>query len=194
MTIAFGRWGRIGALTGLLLIACWAVGLVVFAEGVIRQTVPDDQPTDAIVVLTGEDNRLRASVDLLKAGLSDRLFISGVHNDVHTDQLVRLLDTEPSSLDCCIEVGYVARNTRGNAWETADWIDVEEIGSIRLVTSNYHMPRSLLEFRRAIPHIDIVPHPIDSELVAMDPWYDSLASVSLMAREFTKYLAVRLGV
>ncbi len=194
MVMALGRWTRIAALAALLLIGGWVAGLVVFAEGVIRQTVPHNGQTDAIVVLTGEDNRLSASVALLKDGLADRVFISGVHNDVHADQLVRLLDTEASDLDCCIEVGHVATNTRGNAWETADWIEVEQIGSIRLVTSNYHMPRSLLEFRRVIPHIDIVPHPIDSNLVVLNPWYGSLASVSLMAREFTKYLAVRLGV
>lgn len=194
MTLSSGRWARVAALTGFLLAGGWVAGLVMFAEEVVRQTVPGDRQTDAIVALTGENNRLPASIALLKAGLAERLFISGVHNDVHADYLVSLLDSAASDLDCCIEVGHVARNTRGNARETADWIALQEIGSIRLVTSNYHMPRSLLEFRRAIPHIDIVPHPIETELVVLEPWYGSLSSVSLMAREFTKYLAVRLGV
>lgn len=185
---------RLFGFVALVLFAAWSIGLVTFAESVVQPVDPGNQRTDAIVALTGEANRLPVSIDLLKSGLSDRLFISGVHLDVQSEYLVSLLDSEGSDLDCCVEIGHVATNTRGNARETAEWIQSQQIQSVRLVTSNYHMPRSLLEFRRVLPQLTILPHPVDSELVSLHPWYGSVGSFIFMAKEFTRYLAARLGV
>ncbi len=43
--------------------------------------------------------------------------------------------------------------------------------SLRLVTANYHMPRSLLEFARAMPDIEIVPHPVFPEISRGPHWW-----------------------
>jgi len=182
------------AFLALCLGAAWFIGLVVFSERVVRLAEPGYQETDVIVALTGEINRLHTGIALLKSGVSDRLFISGVNTAVQKDYLVKLLDTEASDLDCCIEVGYLAANTRGNAREIAEWLEGQSINSVRLVTSNYHMPRSLLEFRRVVPTLNILPHPVDSELVSLHPWYGSVRSFTFMAKEFTRYLAARVGV
>lgn len=194
MAVTHRRWRRGFGAAALLLVAAWAVGLVVFSERVVRLVEPGNQQTDVIVALTGEINRLHTSIDLLKSGASDRLFISGVNTAVQKEYLVQLLDTEASNLNCCIEVGYLAANTRGNAHEIAEWLQGQSIGSVRLVTSNYHMPRSLLEFRRVLPQLTILPHPVDSELVSLHPWYGSVGSFIFMAKEFTRYLAARVGV
>src|SRR3546814_14678895 len=65
-----------------------------------------------------------------------------------------------SSDVCSSDLGYEADNTRGNAVETAAWMKDQDFTSLRLVTATYHMPRSLLEFRRPMPDIEIVPHPV----------------------------------
>ena len=54
-------------------------------------------------------------------------------------------------------MGHWAKTTRMNAIETAQWIQKNKISSIILVTSFYHMPRSLLEIKEAIPDLKIIP-------------------------------------
>ena len=185
-------WRLAAAAAGLAALA-WLAGLAAFAQTVTRYPEPDGRQTDAIVALTGEQNRLRVGVELLRAELAGRLFFSGVYRGVDVEHLMELLREDAQGFECCIDLGYVATDTKGNAAETADWVREEQVGTVRLVTSDYHMPRSLLEFRRAIPDIEIVPHPVKSERVPLSPWYGSLASVKLLAIEYSKYLVVLMG-
>lgn len=188
----FRRWRWLG-LAACLVVLIWAAGLAVFAQRVTSQAEPDTAKTDAIVALTGEQNRLQAGLGLLREDLAPRLFFSGVYRGVDVEQLMTLLREDSEEFECCIDLGYVATNTKGNAAETAQWAAEHGVRTMRLVTSDYHMPRSLLEFHRAMPQMAIVPHPVESERVAMRPWYGSLASVKLLATEYSKYLIVLIG-
>ena len=60
--------------------------------------------------------------------------------------------------------------------------------SIRLVTANYHMPRSLIEFRRAMPSILIVPHPVYPPQFKRSRWWLWPGTAALLASEFNKYM------
>ena len=59
-----------------------------------------------------------------------------------------------------ITLGYTAENTRGNAQEINDWIQGKNIHSIILVTSFYHMPRSVFEMLQANSRLKIIPWPV----------------------------------
>ncbi len=85
-------------------------------------------------------------------------------------------------------LGYEADNTRGNAIETAAWMKQQGYGSLRLVTATYHMPRSLLELRRVMPGIEIVPHPVFTETFKREDWWLWPGSSTLLITEYTKYL------
>src|SRR3546814_4475167 len=97
-----------------------------------------------------------------------------------------------SSDVCSSDLGYEADNTRGNAVETAAWMKDQDFTSLRLVTATYHMPRSLLEFRRLMPDIEIVPHPVFTEHFKRDDWWMWPGSSSLLITEYTKYLVALL--
>ena len=86
-------------------------------------------------------------------------------------------------------LGHAADNTLGNARETAQWMESEGYQSLRLVTASYHMPRSMLEFTRAMPEIEIVPNPVFPEFLHEAPWWQSRRSALLIASEYSKYLA-----
>ena len=75
--------------------------------------------------------------------------------------------------------------------ETGEWIRKNKVRSIRLVTSNYHIPRSLEEFRSQNPQIKIVPHPVYSENVSPQ-WWKNRGSFCLIASEYNKFLYVYL--
>lgn len=144
--------------------------------------------TDAIVVLTGGSDRLPAGFELLRAGEGRKLFISGVYRGVEVRELLALSRQAPGDLECCIALGYAADDTEGNAAETAVWMRAQGFRSLRLVTANYHMPRSLVEFRRALPEATIIPHPVAPRSVRLEGWWRWPGTASLIADEYNKFL------
>ena len=93
-----------------------------------------------------------------------------------------------TTLACCIDLGHDARHTVGNARETANWMASGERTSMILVTANYHMPRSLVLFRRMMPTIEIIPYPVDSRTVRMDIWWRHPRTLILFGSEYSKFL------
>jgi|HigsolmetaAR203D_1030402.scaffolds.fasta_scaffold00228_32 uncharacterized SAM-binding protein YcdF (DUF218 family) len=176
----------------IALFLLWFGGLVWFADDAARMQEPDDRRTDAIVVLTGGSERLPTGLDLLSRNRAEKLFVSGVYAGVEVAELLRLSRQAPEELACCIVLGYAAGDTRGNAIETAEWLRAEGYGSVRLVTSNYHMARSLLEFRRVLADVAILPHPVKPHNVLLDDWWRRPGTASLIVSEYNKFLVALL--
>ncbi len=191
---AFATAPRGKGLTRRLLVAAgfvilaWLIGLSWFAASLPTAVADSARETDAIVVLTGGSGRVPQGLELLSSGRARKLFVSGVYHGVDVEELLRVSRQSPQDLACCIALGYQADNTRGNAVETAAWMRAEGLRSLRLVTSAYHMPRSLLEFRRTMPDIVIVPHPVLPEGFDRQRLWRWPASPGLIVSEYTKYL------
>jgi uncharacterized SAM-binding protein YcdF (DUF218 family) len=146
-------------------------------------------PTDAIVVLTGGSLRLQSGIELLREGKGRKLFVSGVNQQVDLDELLRVSGNTTDWAWCCVALGHEADNTLGNAYETAQWVHREGFHSLRLVTAWYHMRRSLLEFDRALPEIDIVAHPVFPDRVKQEHWWTWRGTAALLVGEYVKYQA-----
>ena len=176
-----------------VLAVVWAVGFYRFAEMIPDPAPPPDVVTDAIVVLTGGAGRVGEGLALLEKGAAQKLFVSGVYRGVDVQELLRVARRSPDNVECCIVLGYAADSTRGNAQETADWMEKEGYRSLRLVTASYHMPRSLLEFRRFLPPgVRIVPHPVFPSGFYPSDWWRWRGSARLAISEYHKYLIARL--
>lgn len=168
--------------------ALWLFGLVWFAAALPRAPAATDGATDAVVVLTGGAGRLAVGIDLLAGGRAKKLFVSGVHRGVDVARILRLVKKQGRELECCMVLGHSADDTRGNAAETASWIRKEGFRSIRLVTANYHMPRALLEFRRVLTGVTIVPNPVFPRGFEAARWWTKWRSLRLVVSEYVKYL------
>lgn len=179
-----GRWAGVV----VILAIAWGAGLVWFAQSLPRTPNAPTEATDAVVVLTGGAERLSTGVRLLARGKARKLFVSGVYHGVDVQRLLRLVRRQGRELECCMVLGHAADNTRGNAKETAAWIRKEGFTSLRLVTANYHMPRSLLEFRRLMPGVRIIPHPAFPQGFKADDWWRHARSLNLVISEYVKYL------
>ena len=164
----------------------WLGGLLWFATPPSGETRA--AATDAIVVLTGGSLRLQSGIDLLREGKGRKLFVSGVNQQVDLDDLLGVSGHAPDWALCCIVLGHRADDTFGNAQETAQWIRGQGFRSLRLVTAWYHMPRSLLEFDRAMPEIDIVAHPVFPDQVKQERWWAWRGTAVLLVNEYVKYL------
>jgi len=169
-------------------IGLYLIGFVWFAEAIPRQPSDRSEATDAIVVLTGGPLRLKEGFSLLLENRAKKMLVSGVARGVELNELLRVAGAPPLSVACCVELGYVADNTAGNADETRAWMAKEGFTSLRLVTANYHMPRSLLEFRRAMPAVHIVANPVFPENFKRDSWWAWRGTFTLVALEYNKYL------
>jgi uncharacterized SAM-binding protein YcdF (DUF218 family) len=183
---------RLLLFAALALFALWVTGLLWFATALPREVSEAEHRTDAIVVLTGGSARLSQGLDLLAEERAQKLFVSGVYRGVDITELFRVRQQSPDEFACCVSLGHEADDTRGNAVETAAWMRAQGFKSLRLVTANYHMPRSLLEFRHAMPDVEIVPHPVFPEDFKQDEWWLWSRSASLVASEYSKYLIALL--
>jgi uncharacterized SAM-binding protein YcdF (DUF218 family) len=177
----------VGAALGLAL--AWCAGFLWFVAAVPARVEDPVTHTDAIVVLTGGSERLETGLRLLEGGFARKLFISGVHKDVDVTEILKITNVEYPQVACCIVLGHSAGDTVGNGVETAQWMAREGFSSIRLVTGSYHMPRSLLEVRHAVPRAVIVPHPVFPDAVKSREWWRWPGTAALLATEYSKYLA-----
>ncbi len=94
-----------------------------------------------------------------------------------------------------MDIDY-ANTTVDNAEETKVWAEAKGYRTLIVVTSSYHMPRSLTELSRAMPDLALVPYPVvPSRLKARQWWTDSFTTRVLLA-EYAKLLpsAARYGV
>ncbi len=185
----------------MLAAAAWFFGLLVFAAAIPAKVHDPSTPTDAIVVLTGGGERLSEAFDLLRRGLAPKLYISGVAAGVDLSQVAKKVAESGGAMPdadiikCCVTLDR-AQNTVGNAVESAQWIEDNKVSSIRLVTANYHMNRSLLEFRRAIPTLTVVPNPVFPPEMRDSYWFTKPRTLVLLINEYHKYLvaAARAGL
>ncbi len=182
------------SLAALFVIALiWTAGLLAFAARVDRASpAADPAPADGIVALTGgaSDQRIAAAVQLLESGKAKRLLISGVSRMVTRPELQTITGVAKPLYDCCVDLGFTAENTLGNARETAEWARAKGYRRLILVTADYHMPRARLELRAAMPEADIAPYPVPTPALQGAQWWRTGGGAERMALEYTKYLAV----
>ena len=142
---------------------------------------------DAIVALTGgSGHRISAALKILESGAGKRLLVSGVHESVDVEALIHAAGGTITLYDCCIDFGRSARSTQGNAIETAEWVEEHAYQSIIVVTSDYHMPRSLLWFDDVLEGVDVIPYPVESAIRPRQ-WWTSWTSIKGLVLEWSKY-------
>lgn len=180
----------IKVMVGISLLAVTAMGLgfLWFAAQVARTEPAALPPADGIVALTGGASRITDATQLLASGRGQRLLITGVHPATSRLELVRAVGEIGDYINCCVDLDYDAVNTVGNAVETSRWVHEHGFHSLIVVTSSYHMPRTLLELRRRLPQVALVPYPVVSEHVQLDHWWEHPPTLRLLAAEYAKYL------
>jgi uncharacterized SAM-binding protein YcdF (DUF218 family) len=184
-----GQFVRLLVVLALLTAAFVFVGFMLFVSHLDDSENEPLERADAIVVLTGGADRIADAVQLLAEGHGARLLISGVNEGISPQSIAKLMPQHADLFACCIDLDYGAHNTVGNATETRRWAREHKVRSILLVTSNYHMPRALIEFRRAMPQAKVsaravVPYGFDASR-----WWSDGATARVLAGEYAKLLA-----
>ncbi len=184
------RLFTIGVLLG---ITFFVIGFFRFTDTIAELKAPAERSeVEAIVVLTGGYQRIEQALALLESGIGQRLLISGVNPSTSSATIRRTTGTKSSTFDCCVDVGYEALDTIGNANETAAWIRQFGYRRILVVTNNYHMPRSLMELSQASPDVVFVGYPIAHSDLKTEAWLADPGALRTLFTEYTKYSLARL--
>ena len=129
-------------------VLAWGLGFAAFMltlPGVFEGTT-----TDAIVVPTGGPGRIDRGLDLLRRHQAKRMLVTGVGAGVREVDFAREFKVSPKLLTCCVDLGRDAVDTRSNADETAQWLQMRGFTTVRLVSSDWHLRRASMELRAAV--------------------------------------------
>jgi uncharacterized SAM-binding protein YcdF (DUF218 family) len=167
------------------------LGFLCFVYSVDRFEQKPETRADGIVAMTGGAHRIGDAIDLLAQGYAKRLLISGVNEKTSREEISRLNPGQRRLFDCCVDLDYRARNTIGNAIETRRWADRHGFDALIVVTSNYHMPRALVELDHVLPNLQKIAYPVAATI---DPhaWWHDVSAARVLASEYIKFLAVWL--
>lgn len=178
------------AVIGVLVLAG---GFLAFVAEVERAERPSLDGADGIVAMTGGAQRIGDAIDLLAGGRGKRLLISGVNERTTREEIIRLNPAQEQWISCCVDLDYRARNTIGNAIETRRWMRRHRFGTVAVVTSSYHMPRTLVELRHALNAGEtVIPYPVVTEGLEIERWWADPAATRLLGAEYLKFLVAWL--
>jgi uncharacterized SAM-binding protein YcdF (DUF218 family) len=186
------RFSSIFSKLVLLVLVALGLGFLAFLWLLPDEEVVLDRNADGIVVLTGGTSRVADALELLAAGRGKRLLISGVNPGTTTSDIAHQAAGYDKLLKCCVDLDYSAINTIGNAVETRRWAIDRGFHSLVIVTSSYHMPRALAEISHQLPDVTLIPFPVVSDRLRLEPWWSNGATTRLVLSEYFKYLYAHL--
>jgi uncharacterized SAM-binding protein YcdF (DUF218 family) len=186
------RLAGAAVLFAIVLLALLGGGFVWFVSHVPATEITLNRDADGIVVMTGGASRISDAIDLLAAGHGKRLLISGVHRTTSLAEIARNNPRHEQLVTCCIDLDYSAMNTVGNAVETRRWARDRGFSSLIVVTSAYHMPRTMAELELQMPDVALVPFPVVTEKLRNEPWWASGSTARLILSEYAKFVVAQL--
>src|ERR1700730_12184645 len=189
------RRRRITAVTVKLVIfgvLALVLGFAGFVWLLPSQEVALDGNADGIVVLAGRPSRVTDALELLASGRGKRLLITGVNPGTTTGDIARQTVDYGRLLNCCVDLDYSALNTLGNAVQARRWAIEHGFRSLIVVTSAYHMPRALAELAHQLPDAALIPFPVVSDRLRIEPWWSNTTTTRLVLSEYLKYLFAKV--
>ncbi len=161
---------------------CYVTGLIMFLL-----SLPSDNQnfsidkTDGLVIFTGGSKRIDTALALVADGYSKPVLISGVNPQVTKEFLLSGLSKENQRL---ITLDYQSKSTKDNVNATNEWVKKLKLKSVGLITSFYHIPRSMLYWKRSGQYTNVSLYPVFPEKMPL----------SFMFREYHKYILTTLYV
>ncbi len=188
------RWSvrRLVFGVSLLIVLAVAAGFGLFLIQLSSEERRPQTNADGIVVLTGGSSRVADAMELLASGYGKRLLISGVYPANRSNDIGRSIPERQAMFKCCVDLDHSAVNTRSNATETKRWANERGFRSLIVVTSNYHMPRAIVEMSHSMPDVTLIPFAVIGDKWREEPWWSNAATFRLLLTEYVKYLVAEV--
>jgi len=185
----------------LFLIAYFFIELNSFKERILTLQKDPINLSSKVVILTGGTNRIKEGFEVIykldKKSISNlKVLVSGTGKGFSKLSLQEKLNPnfDLRLIECCVELDGVSHDTYSNAIETSKWVSKNNIKEILLITSNYHIPRSILEFQNKMPNLKILYYPITPKQHQINEWLKSFETFSLIFIEYCKYIIANVRI
>ena len=172
-----------------------------FKNNILLLTKYNDIKSPNIVILTGGANRIKDGLKIIQdfknsKNINYKILVSGTGMGFTKSSLKKKLGPNFNSqlIQCCIDLDGVSKNTLTNASETFKWTSKNDIKEFILITSNYHMPRAILEFKNVMPNLKIYTYAITPKKHDIENWLSSYQTFGLVLTEYCKYIVASLRI
>ena len=179
----------------------FCIELFDFKEKILSFQKYNNKESSNIVILTGGTNRIKDGLKIINKfdksqKYNFKILVSGTGKGFTKNSLIKQIgpNFNPKYIECCIYLDSVSKNTFTNAIETSKWAKRNDIQEFILITSNYHMPRAILEFKNIMPNHKIYTFPITPRKHNIKKWMSSYETFSLIFKEFCKYIISSLRI
>ena len=172
-----------------------------FKENILSLTKYNNKESLNIVILTGGTNRIKDGLKIIEdfkksKKINYKILVSGTGMGFTKSSLKKKLgpNFNPKLIQCCVDLDSVSKNTFTNASETFKWAKKNNIKEFILITSNYHMPRAILEFKNIMPKLKIYTYAIIPKKHNIENWLNSYETFNLIFTEYCKYIFASLRI
>ena len=172
-----------------------------FKKNILSLTKYNNIESPNIVILTGGANRIKDGLKIIEdfknsKNINYKILVSGTGMGFTKSSLKKKLGPNFNSqlIQCCIDLDGVSKNTLTNASETFKWTNKNDIKEFILITSNYHMPRAILEFKNVMPNLKIYTYAITPKKHDIENWLSSYQTFSLVFTEYCKFIIAGLRI
>ena len=172
-----------------------------FKNNILSLTKYNNIKSPNIVILTGGANRIKDGLKIIQdfknsKNINYKILVSGTGMGFTKSSLKKKLGPNFNSqlIQCCIDLDGVSKNTLTNASETFKWTNKNDIKEFILITSNYHMPRAILEFKNVMPNLKIYTYAITPKKHNIKNWLSSYQTFSLVFTEYCKFIIAGLRI
>lgn len=125
---------------------------------------PSLKPADAVIVLSGGEGRIPEGYRAWRSGLGKDFHILGAGRSVKPEDLLPDSTSLPPDALSRIHVEGWSENTLENAFSAKTIVKTRRYSSVILVTSDYHVPRAFLAFRKVLsPEVALSVIPVRAE-------------------------------
>lgn len=153
---------------------------------------------DVIIAVSGGDTtaRTQEAIELYRNGWAPKLIFSGAAQDKSGPSNAAVMRKQaieqgiPSEM---ITVEDQSETTKENAEKTKDILADENIHTAIVVTSRYHMKRTILEFRDRAPNVTFRAHPTVADSQWSVWWWLTPYGWYLALSEIVKIVLFYLG-
>ncbi|MGG4145037.1 YdcF family protein [Paenibacillus algorifonticola] len=186
------HWSRRKRITlwtlGMLLVM---LALAVWRAGYFLAVAPNPAPSQAIIVLSGEEGRLAKGLEVFQQYGAEALIISSA-NDHYIQEELRLAVLPPSG----VYLETQARSTKENAAYVRELMNQHGLSSAIVVTSDFHMRRARYLFEQTFEdgHFQLTYASYESPQFSAAKWWSSKTSLMITGNEYIKLGGNWLGI
>ncbi len=168
----------------LLLVIFLCIGFIKFYLSIKNYKDEGNINIQGIAVLTGGKGRIAEGIKIFREHPESYLIISGVDKSVETEEIIPLDFLKNPR----VFIDKNSETTLDNAKEIIAWSYKNKIQDILIVTSDYHMPRSLLVLFKKGKGLNFYANPITSSIYFKKNLFRDSKLLQFLLVEYFKYL------